>query len=189
MSYLNNAGLFLTNALLGLYILLVLLRFWLHWLRGDFRGPVGQLLISATSPVISPLRSFAKSPQAWAFICLAVAFVFTVLKNLLMIKLAGASLSIEGLLLLSFGEIIKTSIYIFIACIFIRILASWLMPYGNNPMMTPIYSLSEPLMARARRLIPSFNGIDLSPIVILLTLQLGLILIVQPILDTAIRLS
>lgn len=186
MNYINNAGLFLIDTLLGLYILIVLLRFWLHWLRGSFRGPVGQLIINASSPVVTPFRSLAKSPQAWIFICLAVAFALSVLKNLLITQLAGADPSITGLLLYSLGEILKISIYIFIVCIFIRIIASWISPYGNNPLMNTVYSLSEPLMSPARRLIPSFSGIDLSPIAIFIFLNLLLILVVQPILDTAI---
>jgi len=189
MSYVNNAGLFLIDTLLGLYILLVLLRFWLHWLRGDFRGPVGELIIKATSPVITPFRSLAKSPQVWALICLTVTFALSVLKNLLISQLAGANPSIAGLLLFSLGEILRTSIYIFMVCVFIRIIASWIMPYGNNPLMNTIYSLSEPLMAPARRLIPSFSGIDLSPIAVFITLNLGLILAVQPIFDAAKRLG
>lgn len=189
MNYVNNAGLFLIDILLGMYILLVLLRFWLHWLRGDFRSPIGQLLISATSPVITPFRSLAKSPTAWALICLVITFVLVTLKNLLLSKLVGASPSIEGLLLLSIAEVIKTSIYIFMVCVIIRIIASWTMPYGGNPLMNTIYSLSEPLMAPARKLIPSFNNIDLSPIAIFIVLNLGLILIVQPILDTVDKLG
>ena len=189
MNYVNNAGLFLIDTLLGLYILLVLLRFWLHWLRGDFRGPIGQLLINATSPVVTPFRSLAKSPKAWALICLGITFILTILKNVLMSTLAGASPSLEGLLLFSFGEVLKTSIYIFMACVFIRIIASWIMPHGGNPLMNTIYSLSEPLMAPARRLIPSFNNIDLSPIAIFIALNLGLILVVQPIFDMAKKLG
>jgi len=48
------------------------------------------------------------------------------------------------------------------------------MPYGvrQNPAGDLLVSLTEPLMRPARRLIPPVSGLDLSPIVVLVTLQL-----------------
>ena len=147
------------------------------------------MLIFATTPVIKPLRNFAKSPQAWALICLLVAYILTILKNYLIVNIAGYSSAMLGLLVYSAGELIRLSVYIFIGSILISIIASWVAPYSANPLLQTVRSLSEPILLPARRLIPSFGGIDVSPIAIILSLNLTLALIVDPILDTGMVLG
>ena len=49
-------------------------------------------------------------------------------------------------------------------------------------------SLTEPLMAPARRLLPPVSGMDLSPIPVLIGLQLAQFLVVAPLLDMGRRL-
>ena len=44
-------------------------------------------------------------------------------------------------------------------------------------------SFTEPLLAPARRLLPTTGGLDLSPIIVFLGLMLILKLVVQPLLD------
>ncbi len=78
-------------------------------------------------------------------------------------------------------------LYIFLVTIFVRIIISSINPRGgHNPAMGLMVSLSEPVMAPARRLIPPISGIDLSPIAVLVVLQLLLILLVQPLRDLAL---
>lgn len=189
MTYLSNAGLYIVKTILGLYILLILIRFWLHWVRGNFRGPIGELLIMATSPVISPFKNLAKSPQSWAWICLLLAYGLTVLKNLILLTLGGYEYTASGLCVFSFAEIIQSSVFIFLVCIFASIIASWVAPYSNNPALLTARSLSEPLLLPARRMIPNFNGIDISPIAVIILLNLSLMLFAKPIFDISLHLG
>ncbi len=186
MTYFNNAGHFLIDTIVGLYVLLLLIRFWLHWTRSDFRNPVGQFLITVTNPVIVPFGRLITNHNGFAIISLLAAFILTTIKLFILVKLSGFTPNLGGVLLYAVGELIKSSIYIFMVCVFIRVISSWFAQLGQyNPMMSVIYSLSEPIMAPARRLIPSLSGIDLSPIVVFIFLQLSLILIVGPILGEA----
>ena len=56
-----SALVFIVNALTSLYLLVLLLRFWLPWLRADFRNPLAQGILKLTSPVIIPLRRIVPS--------------------------------------------------------------------------------------------------------------------------------
>ena len=47
---------YIINALASLYLLVLLLRFWLPWLRADFRTPLAQGILRLTSPAVVPLR-------------------------------------------------------------------------------------------------------------------------------------
>lgn len=73
-------------------------------------------------------------------------------------------------------EIISTFVNILctvlIACIIIRALMSWLMPGGGNQLLRALGDITEPLLAPIRRLLPPVGGIDFSPIVVLILLQI-----------------
>ena len=49
---------FIVKTLAQLFLLLLLLRFWLPWLRADFRNPIAQGILRFTSPLVVPLRRF-----------------------------------------------------------------------------------------------------------------------------------
>ena len=63
--------------------------------------------------------------------------------------------------------------------IFVWVIMSWLVSFGlinlRNPMVSQIYyginRLLTPLIAPVQRVLPSFGGLDFSPIVVLLGLQ------------------
>ena len=60
-SYLSDAALFLVDTILGIYILLVLLRFLLQLVRADFYNPISQFIVRATNPPLVRLRRFIPS--------------------------------------------------------------------------------------------------------------------------------
>ena len=62
-SYLSDAALFLVDTILGIYILLVLLRFLLQLVRADFYNPISQFIVRATNPPLVRLRRFI--PGLW----------------------------------------------------------------------------------------------------------------------------
>jgi len=184
MNYINDGGSFLVNALFGLYILCLLIRFWMHINKIDFRNPVGQFLVQISNPILSPFKKIIVSAQGFAISVLLIAFILTVIKFYILFAMQGAQPSLMGVLVLSVADIIQTSIYIFIGAVIIRIISSWIAPQGAyNPILAIVYGLSEPIMAPARRLIPSMGGLDLSPILVIIFLQLSLIIISQPVFD------
>ena len=64
----------------------------------------------------------------------------------------------------------------------IRIVLSWLGPQGHNPVLSILDAITNPLLLPARRMLPflSVSGFDLSPMAVLIVLQLAKFLIVQP---------
>jgi len=78
------------------------------------------------------------------------------------------------LLIAAVTDLLRLTINVYFYAILLRVILSWFMPYGirQNPAGDLLVSLTEPLMRPARRLIPAVGGIDLSPIVVLVGLQL-----------------
>jgi YggT family protein len=78
------------------------------------------------------------------------------------------------LVLVSLVYLVRLAINVYFYAVLIRVILSWFMPYGmrQNPAGDLLVSLTEPLMRPARRLIPVVGSLDLSPIVVLVGLQL-----------------
>jgi len=53
-----------------------------------------------------------------------------------------------------------------------RVLLSWFDPAGSYRISRIIYDMSEPILAPARRILPTFGGVDWSPLVTMLALNL-----------------
>ena len=52
------------------------------------------------------------------------------------------------------------------------VIMSWTGADGRHPLARTVYSLSEPVLAPIRRLLPAVGGLDFSPMVALLALRM-----------------
>ena len=182
-NYFGDAGSFLIDTIVGLYILAVLLRFLLQWVRADFYNPVSQFLVTVTNPPLVFLRRFIPGLFGIDLASIVLLMILSIAKIYLLAWVAGLTPQFSGTVLLAIGELLQLTVWVFIITLFIRVILSWIQPGGYNPVLGLINQLTEPLMAPARRLIPPFGGLDLSPIVVFIFLYLTLMLVVRPILD------
>lgn len=181
--YFTDAGTFLVETLFGLYILIVMLRFLFQLLRADFYNPVSQFVVKATSPLLRPLRRWIPGLGGIDLAALLLALLIQIAELWLIHVMRGYQPSLSGLVVLSSAELLRTLVYIFLVAIFIKVIASWIAPDVYNPVMRLLDTLSEPLLRPARRLLPPMGGLDLSPIVVLIALQMLLMLLVNPLGD------
>jgi len=177
-----TALVFLINTVFGIYIFLVMLRFLLQWLQVGFRGdPIVRLLWKVTDPPLQLLYNFI---PGWRNIDFAAIILMLALKMLELILNAVLGIilfsSITGLFLISIANLLSLLIYIFMFAIFIQVILSWIAPHSsyNNPLSNILYHLSEPLLRPVRGKIPPLQGIDLSPLVVIIALQLAEIVVV-----------
>ncbi len=184
-SYVGNAATFLIETLFGLYILIVMLRFLLQWARADFYNPVSQFILKATQPPLTPLRKII--PGFAGLDLAAVVFMFTLkfLELWLVTGLLGIAPQFGGLAMLSIADLLGLLVNVFVFSILIQVIVSWISPGAYNPVMGLLHSLNEPLLGPARRMIPPISGLDLSPIAVIIFLQLVSMLAVAPIRDLA----
>jgi len=184
-SYVGNAATFLIETVFGLYILLVMLRFLLQWARADFYNPVSQFIVKATQPALKPLRKIIPGIGGLDAAALVFMIILKLVELWLVTGLLGLSPQIGGLVILSIAELLGLLINVFIFSILIQVIVSWVNPGMYNPVMGLLHSLTEPLLGPARRVIPPISGLDLSPIVVIIVLQLTSMLAVAPLRDLA----
>jgi YggT family protein len=179
--YFSEAIRFLITVVFDLYILAVMLRFLLQLVRADFYNPISQFLVTVTNPPLRPLRRFIPGYRG---VDLASVVLMLLLKavEIALISLAiyGRVPGIAGLFIISFAELLNLIIYIFIFAILIQVIISWVNPGAYNPATVLLYRLTEPLLRPARRLLPPISGLDLSPLLVFIVLQLTIILIIKP---------
>jgi len=182
-NYFSDAALFLVDTVLGLYILIVLLRFLFQFTRADFYNPISQFIVKVSNPPVVRLRRIV--PGFWGvdFATIVLLVLLEGARISITALLVGHTPNFTGVLVLSIAELLKLSVYIVVFSIFIRAVFSWISTSSHHPIPRLFYSFTEPLMAPARRILPASGGIDLSPLIVFIILMLVLKLLVQPLLD------
>ena len=79
------------------------------------------------------------------------------------------------------AELVSLFLNVFVFCIIIQVIISWVNPGAQNPALALVNALAEPVLRPARRIIRPIGGIDLSPLAVLLVLQLIKMLVIPPI--------
>lgn len=168
---------FIIKTLVQLYVLLLLLRFWLPWLRADFRNPVAQGILRFTSPLVVPLRRFLPSVRHIDTATILVAFALQYVTFLILLAITGRQVDALTVAVVSVIELGILSLNLFFFAVLIRIILSWISPHSYNPITALLTTLSEPVLRPFRRVIPPLGGLDISPIFALVLLQAGVILL------------
>jgi len=163
-SNISSAIVFIVNAVTSLYLLVLLLRFWMPWLRADFRNPLAQGILRITSPIVIPVRRIVPSFGRLDTATVLVAFVIQYLTVLLLLLILGQTAGIAAITVTSIVKLVVLSINLFVYAIFIRIILSWISQGGYNPATAIITTLTEPLLRPFRRILPPMGGFDISPI-------------------------
>ena len=178
-----TALVFLVSVVFGTYILFVMLRFLFQLMHIGIRGnPLLRFFWKVTDP---PLRFLYHFIPGWRDIDFAAIVLMLFLKNfelmLTMVWLYGKNLSMAGLFLLACADLVSLLLNIFFFTLIIQVILSWISPYDsyNNPVGYLLYQLNEPLLRPVRRKLPALHGIDFSPFVVLVGLQLIIILVVD----------
>ena len=199
-SYLTSPLLLIINTLFDLYILLVLVRFMLQWLRADFYNPVSQFIVRATTPPLKPLRRIIPGLGGQDIAALVLALIIILIKYFILLSMgSGAielanvlapigSVSIIGMVIIAMAEILAMFINVFLFAIFISVILSWINSGGYNPIIGLVHSLSQPVMRPIQKFIPPLGGLDLSPLFALLGLSVVKMLLIPPIIFLATKL-
>ena len=176
----TQAAMFLANTVIGLFSLALLLRFYLQLARAPYRNPVSQFLCALTDFLVIPARRVIPGLWGMDLATLVLAWLTEILLFFVLHALSGAEIRttltsmIFGACLLAAIKIIKMSIYILMVAVIIQAILSWVNPY--SPVMPLINSLTLPFLRPLQKRVPTVANVDLSPLVLIIALQLMLML-------------
>ncbi|MFK5986813.1 MAG: YggT family protein [Pseudomonadota bacterium] len=176
-NYFSQAGSFLVSTIIGLYITIVVIRFLFQLVRADFYNPLSQFIVKATNPLLMPLRKVVPGLFGLDMAALVLAYLLQVLELFLLLLLNGSPFSPILLLWAAIGQLLSLFLYIYLIAIIIQAVVSWINPGSYNPMIALITQLTDPLLRPARKLLPPFSGLDLSPLLVIIAINLLIMLI------------
>jgi len=188
-NYMTDPVVFLIDTVFSLYILAVLLRFLLQWTQADFYNPISQFLVKITHPPLRMLRRFIPAVGRIDSSSLVLALILQIVANFAILAIKGLTVGIAALVVLSFTDLLKMMLDIFVYAIFAGAILSWFAAGSYGGTSSLLYSLTEPLLAICRRVLPDLGGIDLSPLVALVLLQLAKMVLLPPLHQLATLLS
>ncbi len=189
MNYFSNPIVLILNTVFSFYIGVLMLRFLLQWCRADVRNPISKLLITITHPPLKILRRFIPPMGNIDTSSLVLMFALQLLAGGALGILQGVSLSIGGLILTTFAQLIALLLNVMFYAVFARALLSWFNQGTFSDISKLLYSLTEPVLSNCRNILPNLGGLDLSVILVILGIQVIEMLILPPLYQLASLIS
>lgn len=181
---LNNAILFLLQAVLGLLTFAFLLRFYFQLTKVSFQNQAAQMIVTLTNFAVKPLRRIVPSVFKLDLSTLLLAYITQLLLTLSSLWLKGFPIMIAGnnvwlvILTVALIGVVSVSISIFLYAVLIQAILSWVNPH--TPIAPLLNSLTYPILRFMRRFIPPAANFDFSPLVFILAAQLLLTTVLIP---------
>lgn len=173
-----NIVLLVLSAVSSFLTILLLARFFMQWQRVSFRNQIGHFIATTTNWLVLPLRRIVPGLMGLDLASLLGAWLVQAAALGIEYLLRGASPGV-GLLLAMFGlgifELLRMAIYLLIGLVIVSAVLSWVNPHA--PIAPVVYGLSDPFLRPIRRFVPPIANVDLSPLVLLLVLQVLLMLL------------
>jgi YggT family protein len=167
----------LVDVVASFFVYLLLARFHFQWLRVPFRNPIGNFVVALTDWTVRPARRLIPGVAGLDLATLVAAWLLQMLALWALFSLKSAdpvaAAALPLIAVLALFDLVKYSLYILIFAVLVQVLLSWLNPYSP---VAPIFSvMTRPFMSPIRRYVPPVANFDLSPLVLLVLLQVVLI--------------
>lgn len=163
----------IVGTITGLLGFLFLLRFWTQAVRVRPPSALSDFLFKLTDWLVRPLRRLLPGVGGYDWASLIAAFLMALISAAVLALVGMRSLG-PIILLLALHKLVTWILYGLMGLIIIEVILSWVNPQA--PMAPFVRALNQPVMRPFRRILPPISGIDLSPILAFLALQILLYL-------------
>jgi YggT family protein len=173
MSALNEILGYLVQTFLSLYLVAMLLRFLLQLVRADFYNPISQFLVKVTNPLVIPLRRVIPGLGGLDLASLLLAVLLQLAGIVLLLLINGIGLpGIFTLLVWSLLGVLGLLVNIYFFALLGMIILSWVAAGSRHPAIYLLYQITEPVMAPFRKVLPAMGGLDFSPILVFILINI-----------------
>ena len=190
---------FVLGTLLDLYAMVVALRFVMQVVRADYYNPIAQFVVTATDPLLRPLRRVVPSAGRYDTASLLLCFL-VLLAKLVLFKVLGlgvvpefglmlpiAAMGVPALIGAAVVNLVNLFFNLFIFSMIVMALMSWLPDAGRSPIAGLLRTITDPVLAPVRRFVPVMGGLDLSVLVAIVALSALRIFLVGTLASLLIR--
>jgi len=170
---------FLLNTIFTLFGAALLLRGWLQFIRMQPYNPVSSAVMQATNWLVLPLRKILPNSTRLDWASILAALITSLVYVVLMVAIVGVDpmALMPSLLIVALLTVIKWALNLLIWLTILMALLSWLNP--RSPAMPILYALTAPFLDPLRKILPRLGGIDLSPILLFVIVQVLLMVVTR----------
>lgn len=167
-SALSDIAVTIASPLFSLALFLIAMRFLAQLCGVSPYNPISTGLRSITDPIVAPINRLVPAGRRLnigAIIALIVCQVIYIAVMLALISRFDEFNVLQSLIWSTLGAaglLINIVFYSVLA----MIIVSFIAPQSNHPAVEFVWQLTEPVMAPLRNFIPSMGGLDFSPIVL-----------------------
>lgn len=167
---------FLLDVVTGLFGGACLLRLYMQQQRIGFANPLGRFVLALSNWLVLPLRRLLPgSLGGWDLSSALAAFLLELAQFGLLWLLLGAHTSAAALPVLALFGVLRLVISGLTGLLIVYAILSWVQTHSL--LSDLIERLCTPPLAPVRRLVPLVGGLDLSPLVLLVLLQVAAIVL------------
>jgi YggT family protein len=156
-----------------------LLRCYLQYLKFNLSphsgNPIGLYLMPLTNWLVMPLRKIIPSVGRIDSACIVGAYLIVLAKVFLIGILLGTVPPIISLLIGSVLELIGLVLSILVVLIIANVILSWV--GRGSPTQYMLSEILNPMLAPIKRMLPSMGPLDLSPLILLVLIQIAQIVL------------
>ena len=177
---LTGALIFLVNTVFGLFTVALLLRFHLQWSRAPHRNPFSVFLQALTDFMVRPARRVIPGLWGLDLATLTLAWLAQFVELFVILQIRGyefgaqAGQAFAALVLMATVMLAKIWLYIVMVAVIVQAVLTWINPY--SPVMPLLNSMTLPFLRVFQRLVPPIGNVDLSPLFVIVIVQLLLML-------------
>lgn len=169
---------FLIDTVSSFLVFLLLARFHFQWLRVSFRNQIGEFIIALTNWLVLPGRRVIPGLAGYDLPTLVLAWILQAVTLALVHMLRGFDFSAAPGVAAAvfFGlaafDLLRFSVYLLIFALVVQAVLSWTNPH--SPFGALFDAIVRPFLRPLRRIVPPVANIDLSPLVLIVLLQVAL---------------
>ncbi len=170
---------FVIGVAANFFVYALLARFLFQWLRVPFRNVLGEFIIAVTNWMVAPARRVVPSFGGLDLASLLLAWLVQAASLYVLHTIGGWDFSsspgiaagiLAGLALI---DLVQYAVYIQIFALIVQAVLSWVNPH--SPVAPVFDALTRTFLRPIRRFVPPVGNVDLSPLVLIVVLQVLLI--------------
>ncbi len=186
----SSAALFLINLVFTLYVYILLVRLLLQIQYANYYNPISQLVIKLTNPIVKPLQRILPGIKGIDFAILVPIYILSLLRILIVTYVGYQTFpQIIGMLLWGLTYILDQLADVFFFSLIIGAILSWVQNTQTASVAEVMYLINKPILNPLRRLIPTFSGMDFTPLIGLVLIKLIDILVINPLLTKTMMMA
>lgn len=165
---LNNL-IYVIKAVTGVFAGFLLLRFWMQAQRIRPPASMAQAIFKLTDWLVHPIRRVIPGFAGYDWSTLIGALLVALATAGFIVWLVLPVFMVERVFIMAGIMMAQWIIYEIMALLLLEVLFSWVNP--SAPFAPFVRALNEPFLKPVRKLIPAIGGLDFSPMIILILLQ------------------